>query len=101
MRITAQNYPAIHEAFENISHDGGGRAGWAWYDVPDDRVASVCLTCAEDALRKLTSADLQTFSIGEDSERAAMKFRAAGRLDFADFLLESFFDSGWCRGGRK
>lgn len=104
LRVTKENNPALHEAFETISHDGGGRAGHEWYEVPRDWV--VFVETANATLAQLTTAELETFCIGDQEEQKHMisgKMNGPSRLNLtaAHVLLFAFFDSGWERGGRQ
>lgn len=98
MRVTALNYPTVHEVFEDISHDGGGRAGHEWYEVPQDYVAF--LPTAEFTMERLTADERETFAIGAEHEQQELLDRHP-ELVAAGVLLEAFFDSGWERGGRQ
>lgn len=86
--ITAATHPALHSAFEKISHDAGFGAGHETYSVPEDYVALARI--ADTALATLTPEELETFSIGDQDEMEVISQRSP-ELRATNGLLHSFF----------
>lgn len=89
--VSAATHPTLFEAFETISHDSGGSAGWPHYRIPARYEAS--LAAFERALSTLTSTELETFCIGETREAAQLSVLQG--LREVDVFLNDFFDSDW------
>lgn len=89
-RVTAVSHPSLFEAFETISHDSGGKAGWHSYFVPHAWRPKVA--AADAALSTLSPDEMQTFCIGEQTESGAIAARSP-ELKAAHDLLNAFFDN--------
>jgi hypothetical protein len=90
--VTAEDFPALHKAFEIISHDGGAGCGYPDYAVPEHHRMQLGLI--EAALAELDDDELDTFCIGEESEQIAIRDRDGGTLAlaWAHDLLGKFFN---------
>lgn len=100
VRLTAAMWPTVFEAMETISHDGGGRAGWDWYDIPVEWTP-IALGRIETGLEALSEDELMRFSIpadDEDDEIIAAYPAVAAELKTAKAFLHAFFDADWRRG---
>ena len=88
--VTADGFPALHKAFEIVSHDGGAGCGYPDYAVPDHH--RMQLGAIETALSELSDDDLETFCIGEQTEQLAIRDRDGGTpaLAWAHDLLGKF-----------
>lgn len=101
MRVQSQNYPHLHAALKMIECDSGGHLIGTVYPgtpidlerfkVPDAWIHLVA--GANRGLGRLSTADFETFVVGEQSEAEAIEARQ-GDLAEASILLNSFFD-GW------
>ena len=89
MDITSTSHPHLYEAFETISHDGGGGAGHASYSVP--RVWTPYLDTVDKALSALTEEELSTFCTGEETDMGEIA-RRSHDLRLSSILLNSFFE---------
>lgn len=87
--VTQQSYPTLFRAFETISHDVGAGAGHTNYSVPPEWVDKLALV--EKELSLLSTADLETLLIGEDSEAIAIVARSDNLL-IVHKMLNAFFD---------
>lgn len=87
--VTKQSHPILFEALEIISHDRGAGAGHSNYAIP----APFNSSCddVEMALVTLTTADLEDFSIGEESDMQAIASRSP-ELQAASKFLNAFFN---------
>ena len=88
--VTADDFPALHKAFEIVSHDGGAGCGYPDYAVPEHH--RMQLGPINAALAELSEDDLETFCIGEQTEQLAMRDRDGGTpaLAWAHDLLCKF-----------
>jgi N6-adenosine-specific RNA methylase IME4/ribosomal protein S20 len=87
--VSEPEYPALHAAFEIVSHDSGAGCGYADYAVPT-RYADG-LPAIESALSDLSKDELETFACGEQSESLAIAERSAALTSARD-LLNAFFE---------
>jgi len=82
-------WPAVHEAFEGVSHDGGDGAGHPVYFVPEAWTDG--LDDIESALSALSAGERNDFAIGGDEAREPLLARDP-RLALAHALLDAFFE---------
>lgn len=94
MIVTPQRWPLVYEALEDISHDGGGRAGHLGYNVPMPHADS--LNAFEQQLSTLNLEQRETLAIGEQTEQEEL-VRDYG-LEALHQMLDAFFNDGmrWC-----
>ena len=96
MKVTRENFPHLHRAFELISHDRGSQAGHAWYEVPDTYMSMLLLSQVNHALGQVPEEDFEEFCIGEQLNKMAILARHGSVwLSYADELLTEFFESDW------
>lgn len=89
MFVKRQQWPRIFEAMEKISHDRGTSAGHKGYWVPSRWLPH--FNEIEDALKILSDEQLETLTIGEQSEAEAV-IGSLPRLIIANRFLNEFFD---------
>ena len=90
-KVTAESHPALFEAFETISHDGGFSAGHACYYVPAWS-APISLQEVEALLAKVSEDDkLDHLVLGEHSDIQAF-VKANPEYAPVDALFHAFFE---------
>lgn len=84
------HYPALYEACDAMSHDGGGRCGWPAYllDITPEIGSRV-----ETALQGLSVDDRGDFAIGCDVRMKEIAARSED-LTLAHEVLGKWFDEG-------
>lgn len=86
--VTKAEFPTLFEAFETISHDGGGRAGHRSYVL----AGSWDFARVDRELATLTAEQLQEFCIGDHDENADRR----AELPYCEEVLNAFFEEGRC-----
>lgn len=87
--VTEATHPALHHAFEAISHDNGYGAGHETYAVPPEWVAA--LPSAEVALDSLSKEDRDQLTIGEGLSETSPAARADPEVHALSRLLHDFW----------
>lgn len=89
--ITKRNYPTLFKALEKISDDAGNQAGHTNYAIDMDWKED--LSEVESYLSGLTEEQLDTISIGEDTEREGLVLEGGKYAISADHILQQAFES--------
>lgn len=85
MLINRSNYPTLFRALENIDFDNGVTPRDN-YELPDRDYSLV-----EDALRKFTDYEFETFCIGEERDMRSLAYTDVYTLE-AHQILEDYFN---------
>ncbi len=94
LEIRPTQYPRLHEAMEDVSHDRGTGAGHEVYALPV--VYGPALVAIERALGELSRDARQEFAIGDEKEQAKIAVRNPA-LRVCHDILNKFFED-WKEG---
>lgn len=83
-------WPFLYEVLDVMSHDSGSGAGSPYYLLPMSLYSIAQLSTMDEALRGISSDDVETLAMGEISDARAVADRSPELTMVGDLLADAF-----------